>query len=242
MKKKKVNIQKIIWFCIVGILAVAVFMTGQYGLSEKNLSIYASAVGMQESMEQLGFKDFVITDYPITFFDGNTDYVVEKNGDECKVTKRKPVLPTFVGTAYEVILPTIEKFEEMFSMLDTVENIQTFDQSSNFSFQESEYGENEQIATLWHEGFHAWQMSKFENEIENILEGHTFSEQDFHEGRIVKEIDKNSRVVNLYQQELKLLKHAVLSEDIDSVKQFVIKYRKLDEERKKIGFQRSSYT
>ncbi len=217
--------------------AGAVLLTGTYGLSVRNLFIYEEAVLLQEKMDELGFQDFRITDYPIAFFDGNKDYVVTKKGKEYKVETRKPVFSTYVGTAYEVedhyeiILPTIESFEKMFSMLGMVENVQEFQKGNAASFEESEYEDKEQAATIWHEGFHAYQMTEFENEITEMLEGHSFSEEDFSEEVIVNQVDANEQAVDLYKQELKLLKKAALSEDVDDIKALIIKYKELEEKR-----------
>ena len=152
----KVNKQKAVYLCIGIILAVAVLLTGTYGLSVRNLSIYEEAVLLQEKMDELGFQDFRILDYPIAFFDGNKDYVVTGEGKEYKVETRKPVFSTYVGTAYEVedhyeiILPTMESFEKIFSMLGMAENLQEFQKGNAASFEESEYEDKEQAATIWH--------------------------------------------------------------------------------------------
>ncbi|MBD5106386.1 MAG: hypothetical protein HDT41_05350 [Lachnospiraceae bacterium] len=236
--KLKRNIQKAAYLCIGIILAAAVLLTGTYGLSKRNLSIYKEAVSLQAKMDELRFEDFRITDYPVAFFDGNNDYVVSGNGKEYEIVKRKPVFSTYVGTAYEVgdhyeiILPTIERFEEMFSMMDMVGNVQELEQGNVPSLEESGYEDKEQAATIWHEGFHAYQMTRFENEIVEMMKGHTFSDEDFKEEVIVKQVDANEQIVSLYKQELKLLKKAAFAENIDDIKVLIIKYKELEEERR----------
>ena len=75
-------------------------------------------------------------------------------------------------------------------------------------------------------------MTRFENEITEMLKGHSFSEEDFSEEVIVKQVDANEQAVDLYKQELKLLKKAALSEDIDDIKALIIEYKELEEKRR----------
>ncbi len=70
-----------------------------------------------------------------------------------------------------------------------------------------------------------------EYEIVEMMKGHTFSDADFKEEVIVKQVDANEQVVSLYKQELKLLKKAAFAENIDDIKALIIKYKELEEER-----------
>ncbi|MDE5863557.1 MAG: hypothetical protein K2H34_04335, partial [Lachnospiraceae bacterium] len=84
------------------ILVVSVVLTGNYGLSDSDKKCYESAVELQENIDEIGFKDFKLNDYPVAFCDGKRDYVITPSGNSYSIQKRKPVLDTFVATAFEV--------------------------------------------------------------------------------------------------------------------------------------------
>lgn len=233
------RIQRMLYIGMGILLLVATILTGQYGLSKENVEIYTRALEMQDEMEELGFPEFNLSDYPVAFFDGTYDYVLTTNGDEVEIKRRKPVMDTFVGTAYpveehyEVLMPTLEKFQDMIDLFASAQQIEEMNNGNGVMLEENEYGINEQITTIWHEAFHAYQCTYYLEEIEELLAGHSFLEGDFGDGEklIVEQVDRNPQIVALYERELELLKQAVLCEDIDTLKRHILEYKTLEEER-----------
>ena len=141
------------------LLAAATVLTGNYGLSKKDMEIYDRAVGIEDAMAENGFCDLSPSDYKIRFFNGSCDYVVT----EGEVAKEDAAFGTFVGTAYEidgeyqVLLPTYENFSELFTMLNSVQSVS----DGEMHFGEANYSEDAHAATLWHEAFHAWQLKNW---------------------------------------------------------------------------------
>ena len=230
---------KIIYMGIgIGLLA-ATLLTGQYGLSEEDIATYMEAVELQEEMEKVGFPEFHLTDYPVAFFDGNYDYVITANEELYDIQRRQPVVDTFVGTAYpvddhyEVLMPTLEKFQDMIGILSSGQQAEALSNGDETALESVEYGKKEQIAVMWHEVFHCYQSTYYMEEIENLLQGHDFSEGDLGdgEGMIVEEVDGNAQVQAYLEQELKLLEQAAVCEDIDTLKGLILEYKELEQKR-----------
>lgn len=209
--------KKVIAFILVGILlVVGVITTGTYGLSEENIKIYKQAVALEDE-NNFGFDGFAITDYPVAFYDGDNDYVVIWENGEYSVTQRGAVVDCIVATAYpvdehyEVLTPTVEKMSSLLGLL---------------SMGNGSYGEEEHIVTLWHEAFHCYQLTNYLENIENI------SIVSVDESLIAEYADKNEQAVRLFEQQSELLKKAVITDDIYKIKEYIVEYKKLDEERK----------
>lgn len=220
------------------ILLIGTIATGNYGLSKENQDIYKMALEEQEEIDKLGFRNFKLSEYPVSFYDGDYDYVMKVDNGTYLVNKRETVLDTFVGTAYpvddhyEVVIPTIEKFEKLFDVLNLASDVEQASEGGGISFDKDSYGEREHVATIWHEAFHAYQCTyAMEQEIE-LLKGHSFAEGDLDEGMIVEEIDSNKKVKEIYEKQLELLKRAVNLTDVDKLKETILQYKKLEEERK----------
>lgn len=247
-------------FCLgIGtVLLAGTVLTGQYGLPKEDKEIYEMACAQQEYVDELGFRDFRLTDYPLAYYDGNYDYVLTWEGDTIRIDRRKPVLNTFAGTAYpvgdhyEIIVPTLENFRGLFDTLNMAGQLGGLSGGDRSSFEESAYGEKEQVATIWHEAFHAWQSTFEEETIEALLAGHTFEEEEFGEQMIVQEVDSRPEIRAIYEQELALLKQAVelaadsqeaperegkteapgISEaEVDTLQSIILQYRQLEEKR-----------
>ncbi len=250
--------KKIIYIGMGVVLFAGTLLTGQYGLSEKDKEIYEIACAQQDNVDDLGFGEFRLADYPLAYYDGEYDYVITNNGSSYQVEKRKPVLNTFVGTAYpveehyEVIVPAIENFQKLFNTLNTAGQLGSMSGGDFVSFEVDSYGEKEQVATIWHEAFHAYQFTYAEDEITALLDGHTFENGDLGENMIVEVVDANPEIRAIYQQELELLKQAVkLTEgiredletgiqtitgenkeaDVDTLRKVVLQYKQLEQER-----------
>lgn len=139
-------------FLGAGLLAVWL-LTGESGPGEENIEIYERAAALQEQTDRLGFPGFRLEDYPVAMYDGKRDYVFY----EGEIRKRAPVLETFAGTVwpaedhFEVIVPTVEQLDKLLSLAGGVEGMVSG----------SGYGANEQAATIWHEAFHAYQLTNY---------------------------------------------------------------------------------
>ena len=196
-------------------LCAAWLATGTRGISDADRKVYEQAAAMQEQADRIGFADFRLADYPVAMYDGSWDYVFYKG----IIRRRKPVLETFAGTAYPVadhfegILPTVSQFDRLLSLAGGIEGMLTG----------SGYGTDEQVAVLWHETFHAYQMTHFAILGEKTDPGemlqkekdrdHTFENSDYgqrtDEEWIVKEADQNEIVRKWIQEEMNLLQKAV---------------------------------
>ena len=232
---------KITLYALLGVvLLVGVLFTGTSGLSRENLDVYQTAMELQEEMEAVSFSGFRVAEYPVSFYDGKKDYVVTVKDNEYTVSTRKPVLPTFVGTAYpvedkyQIFLPTVEKFSELFGMINTAGNLSDAMNEGSLNFTEDEYGSLEHVATIWHEGTHAFQMTYYKDAISSILPEEFDFAGNSGESLILTEVDSNPKVVELYSKEMELLKQAVLTSDIDKVKSLVIQYKEMDEKRRSL--------
>lgn len=209
--------KRVIVFILVGILLVlGVIATGTYGLSEENIKIYKQAVSLEDE-NNFGFDGFAITDYPVSFYDGDNDYVIIWENGEYSVTKRGAVMDFIVATAYpvdehyEVLTPTVEKMSSLLGLL---------------SMGNGSYGADEHVATLWHEAFHCYQLTNYLENIESI------SLVAVDESIIAENADKNEQAVRLFEQQSELLKKAVITDDIYKIREYIVEYKKLDEERK----------
>ena len=238
----------IIAYVMTGItLLTGSIVTSARGLSDKDKAIYKTAKTQQSAVDSLGFKGFSLQDYKILFYDGKKDYEVKEEDGELVITKQKPVLSTFAATAYEedgeyeIIVPTLDKIGKMFDMLNSAGQLKD-KESSSVSFAQDSYGEKEQVATIWHEAFHAYQFTKYDEPLTKFIGNHTFSEDDLGEAVIVEEVDENKEQKSLYEQELAFLKKAIDTTEVDTLKELILQYITLDEERTKQLSERARIT
>ncbi len=205
---------KIGYIAVGIILLVSMLATGSYGLSDINVDIYEDAINIDEEIQSLGFDDLSLKDYKVRFYNGRYDYVM-KDGN---IEKKSAILDVFVGTTmkvdgeYQVLIPTYELFSELLSTMDTVGNIG----EGTIIDSEELYSENSHVATIWHEAFHAWQITKWETEIDELVSNIDISEYESREDIIVKEIDSNSRLVVLFKDEMNVLKRAYEEDNISA--------------------------
>lgn len=235
-----------IFYVLLGIvLAVSTIGTAPRGLSQVNKEIYKKAEAYQPQIDELGFSGFQLKDYKVRFYDGKNDYVTS-NG---KYKKEKPVFNTFVGTTYkvdkeyQVILPTLEQFSNLFDLLGAAEGIS----EGNISFKKSDYSKDEHVATLWHEATHAYQMTHYEKQITTLMDNFLTNSgllasnnssddssesasADFME-KTVSSVDSNKTVVKLYKKQITLLKKAYHATDIAEKQSLVSQYLDLQKER-----------
>ena len=218
-KKTGITGRKLVLLLTGAILVTGVIVTGTYGLSEEDLAIYEGAVALEENARGIGFEDFSLTDYPVAFYDGDRDYVLTWEQGGYHVEKRRAVFNAIVATAwpvddhYEVLTSTARKMSSVLSMI---------------SMGNSAYGEQEQIATIWHEAFHCYQLTHFAENVEALFP------TGLDESIIVMEADSNSEAIALFKQQAQLLEAAAKTGDIDKIRECIVKYRELDEERKQV--------
>ena len=120
-----------------------------------------------------------------------------------------------------MIVPTVENFHKLMSVMDTVFGVQ----NESFEFGQQEYGKEEQATVIWHEATHAWQFTNYKKQILKRMDADTSTDLN-------QQIDEKVEVVALYKQEMEFLLQAVQAESIDAKKAYVLKYKELEEQRK----------
>ncbi len=219
MKDLKLNWKYVVYIIVGIVLVILAIVTGTSGLSKTDREIYEKAIEVNQSVNGLGFTDFDISKYKVRFFDGDNDYVVSGEGIE----KEDPALETFVGTTvevegeFQVLLPTYDKFSQMFTALSTAGNLT----EGNFSFGESDYNKNSHIATLCHEAFHTWQFAEGFEKIEGMAKQAGITEDMSYSEIILNEVDSNKELVLLFEQEMELLFQALEQDNIEQKKELV---------------------
>lgn len=212
--------KRIIVILIGAALLISAVITGSYGLSEINEDIYRQAAELENSAN-FGFENFRLTDYPVAFYDGDKDYVLTYENGEVSVNKRKPVLDVMAATAYpveehfEVLVPTVERMESLVGII---------------GMGKADYKAEEHISTLWHEAFHCYQLSNYRDNIENI------SDIAVSESIISEYADSNNAAVELFTKQSELLQRAVNTDDIDKLREIIVEYKQLGEEREALLF------
>lgn len=216
--------RRMLFAVMLGVLIVTGYiLTSNEGIGSEEKAVYEEALNMQEQVDDIGFSNFKLADFPVTMYDGKWDFVFYRG----EITKRAPVLETFAGTAYpvegqyEIIIPTLERMGSLQSIVGGVKGV----------VEGNGYGKEEQIATIWHEAFHAWQLSNFNNT--DTTEYGPTEEQIF-----VKEVDKKTSIRRDVEVEMSLLKNlitgdSIKSENIDELKKGVLEYKELVNERRK---------
>lgn len=226
MKKFQIIGLVLIGFVILG----SYIVTGSYGLNKRNIAIYKSALNLQGQVNSIGFPNFMLKNYPVSFFDGKNDYVFYEGA----MKKRKPVFPVFVGTTYpvdehyEVFVPTVEKMNGLLSIINGISTVR----NKSDDALENIYADKEHITTIWHEVFHAYQMTNYKNTIVGFIDNNTLLKDKSMEEVIVSEVDQNSKLRKYYEDELILLNKAVKAWDIDEIKSIVLEYKELNKKRK----------
>lgn len=205
-----------IGYAAMGILfAACSIVTGEYGLSKTDREIYDTAVSLDSG--DMGFATFSLRDYKVRFYNGKYDYVVVP-GDEPeappKIVKEEAVLDVFAGTTidvdgeYQVLLPTYEQFSRLFEVLGTAETVSQGMSEGTMAFTEDSYSRNSQAATIWHEAFHAWQYTNWQEGIDALTERMRLSAEESREDIIVREVDSDQEMVTTFEQEMKLFMEA----------------------------------
>ncbi|MGL4738520.1 MAG: hypothetical protein ACRCW2_13800 [Cellulosilyticaceae bacterium] len=211
-----------IGYGLVGVmLLVGTLATGTYGLSKRNRMIYTEVIALQDEITKLGFKQFELVDYPVSFYDGRKDYVMSGQEDSLVVNERNAVLPVFAGTTYwvdgtyNVIVPTIEKMRSLYQVM-----------ASSLSDEEMD---QEHVSVVWHEAFHAYQMTRYQRTLEQLLDDPTLEKSEDLQRVIVEAVDRNEEVMQLHEKGMKALKEAASSQNIDQIRKAVLEYKKWED-------------
>lgn len=200
-------------------LLTGALLTAPKGPSMEDISCYNAAMNLQSEADEIGFADFTLDDYPIAFCDGKHDYVLTSRGSGFETKKRAPVIETFAATAYnndgilEVIVPTKDSMGVLAAMMG------------------GEWDEQQQACTIWHEAFHCRQLTLYPDNIKSLTKGRNFGENDFGEPLINKEYSKNANAKELFTEQLMLLSSAAKETDIDKIRELIVQYKELDEQR-----------
>lgn len=217
------------------ILLICTVITGSYGLSKVNQEIYKKAISLETDMEKMGFPEFFLADYKVRFYNGDCDYVVK--GED--IVKQDALLDVFVGTTieaegeYQVLLPTYEKFSALFDLLDAAGTVSQGMSEGSMVFTQNTYNENAHAASIWHEAFHAWQASRWQDDIDALMRRVNLGEEENREDIIVREADADTKAAALFREEMEFLKKAY-HEEGEEKKEYVLKALSLADNRRKI--------
>lgn len=217
-------------YFIIGILIITglVYLNAS-GISDINKELYENAMVLEGTMESQVWKGFKISDYPLAIRKGDTEYVFY-NGD---IKKRAPILDVYACTALKVeeeMNIFILSFEDMDSIMNPTGI------SSDFS------NKNHYIATIFHEGFHAFQWDNFENIFDesffNYEEGTNLLEEANIElydqiNHVLNKIDNDEYIKSLYENELRILYNGIKETDKSKKEEIVKSYVNEREKRNK---------
>lgn len=205
------------------ILILATIFTASKGLSKNNIEIYKEALSMQSYIDKLGFKGFNLSNFRVRFYNGKSDYVIYAD----KIEKENAVLDIFAATSievngeYQVLLPTFERFSEMFSMFNTANLL--IAESENYQYSKADH-----INTLWHEAFHTYQFTYFEDSIRKLFPYESIEET------IVEHIDTNEIAVELLSESVEKLLMAYYAQDDEATLTLIKEYFEITDKRKEI--------
>ena len=186
------------------VLAISLFMLSNQSLSQADLTIYQSALELQNQMT--GFTDFQLSDYPVRFFDGNKDYILSQG----QIRQDKPYFKALAATAveiegeYQIVLPTIERMTSTMSLL-------SLGQDTSMSYDSHAL----QSATLWHEGFHCYQLTSFEENLNRLFPDRPIDNDVF----LSQEIDRSDELLAGYRAAEMFLDQAIESQTKSEIKQ-----------------------
>lgn len=217
-------------YAVTGVLlAAGSAVTAERGLSDVNREIYQNALALDNKMRELGFDDFTLRDRKVRFYDGSCDYVVETDDSgQMMIRKEDARLDVFAGTTLEVdgqwqvLLPTYEKFSELFNLLGTMGSYQQGMQEGEIDFSESGYDHSMHAATIWHEAFHAWQAENWYEGMA-VLDGQTQGDDSNSADIIVREADADRELTALFTEEMTQLMKAYNTQDMTWKKEWAAK-------------------
>jgi hypothetical protein len=201
---------------MIGILLIGgLVYSNSPDISEISEELYEKAMGLEDIMANQIWNGFKISEYPLAMRKGDNEYVFY-NGD---ITKRKAALEVYACTALKVdgeINIFMLQFEDMDSIMSPT-GIST--DSSN---------ENHYIATIFHEGFHAYQW-----EYSNVFENVNFELYD-EINSIFAKIDNDESIKTMYENEMKILYNGINEIDKSKKEELVKAYIAEREKRNEV--------
>ncbi len=196
------------------LLTAAVLLSSTSGFSRTDRQHYETAIAMDSE----SFPGYHLKDYTVRYFDGDVDYVL-KDG---VLSKEKPVFRSLVATIEEVngelqvVVPTAERMKDTLSLLGMgQEGLETSIDHDAL-----------QVATLWHEGFHCYQLSHFEGAInrESLPEDlETF---------IAQEIDAKEELISAFLEAENMLERAINAKELHQAKEFAAEFLSIYHKRR----------
>ncbi|WDV44597.1 hypothetical protein PV797_13865 [Clostridiaceae bacterium M8S5] len=151
-----------IYFIVGVLLVISCFVTSNKGLDKKNYELYKYSKEIESIVEEKVWKGLRISDYPVAIKAQDMEYVFYNE----EIKKRKEILPVLAATAYRVdgkMNVLVPSYDELGNVKEFVEGIG--DESkmikNSFGFSESNMTDEEYIAILYHEAFHAYQFTHF---------------------------------------------------------------------------------
>jgi hypothetical protein len=208
IKMKKLGL--VVYFAAGAALVVSGFATAERGLKQNNKVQLEKVAEDYKVLGNMGFEGFNPLDYKIAFSDGENEIVVDYNDGNYETYNREAVYGGLVGSVYQ----DGDEFQVVVPEYDTWASI------SAVSGQQLSY-------VIWHEGFHAYQNTRFkvyENITADILS----------ETELAGIIDSDSGAKTLFEKELKTLSRIITEENSGDIREIAIEYSKIASERRKL--------
>lgn len=219
-------------YIFVGLLLISLIVyLGSKGLTEKTKELYKEAYKLSDEVEEKIWEGYNFSKYPVAIRKGSKEYVIK----DLEESRRKPVLPVIANTAYrvegEMNIFVVSK-EDMEIIGEMAEGLSGDGQNfllQQFAFEKKSITDNQYIAILFHEGFHAYQLENFEEQLMNMLP----KVDDLELKEWMNEVDKDTSLVELYKKESMLLYEITKEAREDTLRTLVKDFLKLREERHK---------
>ncbi|MBQ8935608.1 MAG: hypothetical protein IJ049_04325 [Oscillospiraceae bacterium] len=214
MNSVKANIWRGIYLLLGITLIGLVIVTGAYGLDQADRDIYEMAMELDDAADGFGFRGFSVKEHTVRISNGRVDYVMWDGAWE----KEPAAFDTLVATAqeidgaYQVILPSYRAFSDF---LQSMETFATLSEGGG-SFSSETYSPEAHAATLWHEAFHAWQFSRFEDDMTGFMEGTALGDTS-PESVIASKVDPDKGYMQSLENEVNYLYRAYSAENREDV-------------------------
>lgn len=212
------SVMTYIWrgiYILIGIVLIVLgIFTGTYGLDQTDRDIYEMAMELDGSVGGFGFPGFSVKDYKIRISNGRTDYVMWN--DECD--KEPAAFDTLVATAqkingeYQVILPS---YRGVSDLIQSVETFATLSEGGG-NLPADSYSPIAHVAALWHEAFHAWQFTRFDDDMISFMEQSATSDTS-PESIVASKIDPSKEYMQSLENEVECLYSAYRAENREDV-------------------------
>lgn len=204
MSKLRVDIFYLVYGLIGGLLLMGLLLSTPKGLPDVNYDLYVTAKSISPVVGKEVWKGLRLSDYPVAIRQGNTEYVFY----EGKTTRRKAVLPLIAATAYEldglmnVLIPCYHELGNLSELAEGMNNEGDMMKNS-FGFNEDTLKEEEYLAVMYHETFHAYQ---FTHHRELLALGEKTKRFDI---EYMSQLEQDEELSSYYEKEGRLLHEAL---------------------------------